>query len=301
MECGGNPAFVFSGGEIMTLQVGRISYLNTIPFFHYLAQTGFAGRVTDGVPAELNARLAVGEIDLSPSSSFEYAVHWRDYLLLPGYSISSLGPVHSVLLFSRLPLAAVASEEIALTGESATSVNLLGVLLREFFGAAQVSCKVPQTPVEDVLAAGGSALLIGDRALRAARNLPQGMHAYDLGELWWQHTGLPFVFALWIVRRHAYVDKPGEIREFCRQLGLALELAFADLAGMAAAVASGSPLGAEELADYWRTVSYRLTPAHLAGLRRFFALCAKHGLLVEEPELLFIDQEPVSCDVRSKA
>jgi len=278
----------------MTLCVGRISYLNAIPFFHHLRQTGFTGRVVDGVPAELNARLAAGELDLSPSSSFEYALHWHDYLLLPGFSISSFGPVHSVLLFSRLPLTEVGQGDIVLTGESATSVNLLKVLLQEFCGANRVVCRVADGPVEAVIAAGGSALLIGDRALRTARNLPEGMRAYDLGELWQRYTGLPFVFALWIVRRAAYAARQGEIQTFCRQLGQSLELAFADLRGMAAAVTPGGPLTAEELVSYWQTVSYQLPPTHHAGLRRFFALCAKHGLLAEEPELRFTDHGPDS-------
>lgn len=278
----------------MTLCVGRISYLNAIPFFHYLKQTGFTGRVVDGVPAELNARLAAGELDLSPSSSFEYALHWHDYLLLPGFSISSFGPVHSVLLFSHLPLTVVGQGEIVLTGESATSVNLLKVLLQEFCGANRVVCRVADGPVEAVIAAGGSALLIGDRALRTARNLPEGMRAYDLGELWQRYTGLPFVFALWIVRRAAYAARQAEIQKFCRQLGQSLELAFADLRGMAAAVTPGGPLTAEELVSYWQAVSYQLSPAHHDGLRRFFALCAKHGLLAEEPELRFTDHGPVS-------
>jgi len=276
----------------MTLRVGRINYLNAVPFFHCLEQTGFTGSVIDGVPAELNARLAAGELDLSPSSSFEYALHWRDYLLLPGYSISSLGPVHSVLLFSRLPLTAISAEEIALTGESSTSVNLLRVLLREFCGASQVLCRVPTQPVEDVIAKGGSALLIGDRALRMARDLPQEVRAYDLGELWWHYTGLPFVFGLWIVRRQAFAAKSEEIRTFSRQLGRALDLGFTNLEGMATTAAPDSPLCGARLVDYWRTVSYRLTSEHLAGLRRFFSLCVEYGLLPEEPQLRFVDQEP---------
>jgi len=273
----------------MTLAVGRISYLNAVPYFYRLAETGFSGRVVAGVPSELNRRLAAGELDLSPSSSFEYARQWRDYRLLPGHSISSCGPVHSVLLFSRRPLAEVAGAEIALTGESATSVNLLQVLLREFCGAGQVPCRVPPGLVEDVIAAGGSALLIGDRALNAARHPPAGCLIYDLGELWHRFTGMPFVFGLWIVREGACRDRPGEIRAFLRQLDQSLASAFADLEGMAAAVAGGGPLSPEELAGYWRTVSYALTPSHLAGLRRFFALCVKYGLLAEEPELRFTD------------
>jgi chorismate dehydratase len=273
----------------MSLAVGRISYVNATPYLNRLTETGFAGRIVAGVPADLNRRLAAGALDLSPSSSFEYARQWRDYLLLPGHSISSLGAVHSVLLFSRLPLIEVADGDIALTGESATSVNLLQVVLREFCGAGQVACRVPAGPVEEVIAAGGSALLIGDRALRAAHRPPAGCNVYDLGEVWQRFTGLPFVFGLWIVRAAAYRARRDEILAFRRQLDQALELAFADLTGMAAAVAPGGPLCPEELVNYWQTVSYRLTPAHLDGLRRFFALCVKYDLLAEEPELRFTD------------
>ncbi|MCM2265772.1 MAG: menaquinone biosynthesis protein [Desulfuromonadales bacterium] len=274
----------------MSLTVGRISYVNTIPFFHHLVQTGFSECAADGVPAELNARLAAGSIDLSPSSSFEYARNWRDYLLLPGLSISSRGPVRSVLLFSRLPLDAVAREEIALTAESATSVNLLQVLLKEFCDAKEMICSVPGVPVEEIVAAGGSALLIGDRALRTAGSVPRGMMTYDLGELWYRFTGLPFVFALWIVRRRAFDEYPQAIRKFSSQLQQSLSLAFADLAGMAAAVAPGAPLTAAELVSYWRdSMSYDLTAEHLAGLRLFYSLCCKHGLLMEEPEIRFAE------------
>ena len=272
------------------LRVGRISYVNTIPFFHHLSRTGFSECVVDGVPAELNAGLATGTLDLSPSSSFEYARDWRNYLLLPGLSISSRGAVRSVLLFSRLPLAEVATEQIALTAESATSANLLQVLLKEFCGVREVDGSVPAIPVEAVVADGGSALLIGDRALRTVGSLPKGMQVYDLGELWYRFTGLPFVFALWILRRQAFVEQPEAVRILRGQLEQALMYAFADLPGMAAAVASASPLSVDELVSYWRdSMSYTLTAEHLAGLRLFFSLCCKHGLLEEEPELCFAE------------
>lgn len=84
----------------MSLTVGHITYANCVPFFRHLQDSGFCGRIVQGVPAQLNALLAAGQIDLSPSSSFEYARNWRDYLLLPDLSISASGPVKSVLLFS---------------------------------------------------------------------------------------------------------------------------------------------------------------------------------------------------------
>ncbi len=122
-----------------------------------------------------------------------------------------------------------------------------------------------------------------------ARHRPVDVRVFDLGELWQRLTGLPFVFGLWIVRQAAWQAQREAIRHFERQLGQALGLAFEDLPGMAAQVAENGPLDAAELVDYWRAVSYTLTPQHLAGLRRFFSLCVKHGLLAEEPELRFVD------------
>jgi chorismate dehydratase len=163
------------------------------------------------------------------------------------------------------------------------------VLLQEFLGAGEVRCQEASVSGEEVVAAGGNALLIGDRALRASRSLPEGMQVYDLGALWQRFTGLPFVFGLWIVRRNVYAVRRAEILRFRRQLDQALQMAFADLDGMAHEVAAGGPLEAAELAAYWRTVSYELTPAHLEGLKTFFALCCRHGLLAEEPELCFTE------------
>ncbi|MGD9343605.1 MAG: hypothetical protein PVJ25_06185, partial [Desulfuromonadales bacterium] len=128
----------------MSLRIGRIAYLNVAPYFHYLAKQGFSGEIVAGVPAELNRMLAEGTIDACPSSSFEYALRADDYLLLPGHSISSIGPVHSVLLFTPGPLNDLPGQEIAITGESATSINLLKVLLMEFCRIGTVSFKVPE-------------------------------------------------------------------------------------------------------------------------------------------------------------
>jgi chorismate dehydratase len=273
----------------MTLTIGHISYINCAPFFHYLQQSGFDGRIVGGVPSELNRRLACGDLDLSPSSSFEYALNWRKYLLLPGQSISARGPVRSVLLFSRRPLEELEGEPIALTGESATSVNLLQILLREFYGHGAVNCRVPAVPVEEVIAEGGAALLIGDRALRAAASADSTLRVYDLGELWHRHTGLPFVFALWILRRDAAGRDPRGVRSLLNQLGASRKRALADLGALAATTPERSWMGEGELIDYWRAMSYDLDASHIEGLRLFFALAVKYGLLAEIPEIHFFE------------
>lgn len=273
----------------MTLNVGHITYANCAPFFHYLGDLGFSGRIVPGVPAQLNRLLACGELDVSPSSSFEYARNWQDYLLLPGHSISSNGPVQSVLLFASVPLEALDGVEITLTGESATSVNLLQILLREFLGFGKVVCRVPRGPMEEVLAAGRPALLIGDRALKAAAGGAEGRFVYDLGELWHRFTGLPFVFALWILRRDAAQNKRPEVLSLLSQLTDSRARAFASLEKLAAESPEWQWMGEERLVEYWRCMTYDLTAAHLEGLQLFFRLARKHDLLDQEPEVRFFE------------
>ncbi|MDT8441828.1 MAG: menaquinone biosynthesis protein [Desulfuromonadales bacterium] len=270
------------------LRIGRIAYLNVVPFFHSLDEAGFHGEIRAGVPADLNRLLAAGVIDACPSSSFEYGRHAPDYLLIPGHSISSIGPVHSVLLFSSGPLDRLDGRTIALTGESATSVNLLQILLREVAGCRDVVCRVPDLPIEESLRRGEPTLLIGDRALAAAKACADAGQIHDLGELWYRHTGLPFVFALWIVRRDAARRDLAALQAFARQLDLARQRAFADLDAVAAALSAREVLEKNEMIAYWRELSYDLTPAHHEGLRRYFSLCHKHGLLASVPELSFL-------------
>ena len=271
----------------MALRIGHIAYANCVPFFHYLRQCGFSGEIRSGVPAELNGHLAAGEIDLAPSSSFEYGRNANAYLLLPGHSISSCGPVQSVLLFSPLPLEEIGSAPIDLISESATSINLLKVLLGEFLGKDPRCCRAAAQPAEEIAAQGGSVLMIGDRALRTAGRLRGRTKIHDLGELWWRFTGLPFVFALWIVRAASAEKQAPALRILQQQLAQARQLAFADLPLVAAQTPEGQWMGETALVEYWRCMSYDLTPQHQAGLQLYFALCVKHGLLKEEPLLRF--------------
>jgi len=274
----------------MTLRIGRIAYLNVAPYFHYLQEEGFAGEIVSGVPSELNAMLSDGSIDACPSSSYEYGLHADDYFLLPDHSISSVGPVHSVLLFTPGSLSALIGTEVAITGESATSINLLKILLKEFYSIDNVSFLVPSGEVEEQLKNGQSALLIGDRALAAAKDCPPGFKVTDLGALWYHFTGLPFVFALWILRREAATNCPDDLRELSAQLQRSRQKAFSNLPQMAKLLSEKTVFSANQLEDYWRGMSYYLDERHIEGLRLYFTLCNKHGLLERVPDFHFFPE-----------
>ncbi len=274
------------------LRVGYIPYLNCVPFFHYLGESGFSGTIVPGVPSALNAMLQSGEIDISPSSSFEYLLNSRDYLLLPDHSISSAGPVESVLLFSPCPLDQLDGKRIAITGESATSINLLRVLLLEYSNLSSVDDYVPDETVESLIAAKQPALLIGDRAMKQAATLPEGMHCFDLGALWYEHTGLPFVFALWILRRDSAARLSAAIYNLQGQLDRSISLAFSDLA-LLAEKSGATGEAVKKLVNYWQTIDYSLSDNHLKGLELFIHLCRKYKLLQTVPKIEFFDPNKV--------
>jgi len=272
------------------LRIGRIAYANCTPIFHGLQELGpgeefqFIG----GVPSRLNALLAAGEIDLCPSSSIEYALRPDRYLILPELSISSSGPVGSVLLFSRLPVEELHGQTILLSSESDTSVNLLRILMKNRYNC---TCRfsVSNLPLESAVQDAPAMLLIGDAALRASIAGP-GLLVYDLGELWHDWTGLPFVFALWLCSRKAAAGRPDEVAGLARNLVSAKERAGTELESIAQCSPEVQWMGRERLVAYWRdNISYDLDTRHLEGLTLFYRYCVELGLLPGEPVLHFLE------------
>jgi chorismate dehydratase len=271
------------------LRVGRISYLNSVPYFELLEKCGFEGELYDGVPSALNRMLSDGEVDASLSSSIAYARNWRDYLVLPGHSISSCGEVKSVLFFSPQELEQMDGQTVYLTRESETSICLLKIVLEAFFKLENVNYATTDESLEDLVARNESVLLIGDRALRMAAACPEATHCYDLGELWFQATGLPFVFALWMVRKEAAVASPEAVKALDEQLQLSRQQVLGNIVEHAEKSAQRTGFEQALVQAYWQTIDYRLDKAHIYGLRLFYVLARKLGLLKETSKLVFFD------------
>ncbi len=272
------------------IRIGRISYANCTPIFSALQNShpDEAYQFVNGVPAQLNSMLSAGSIDVCPSSSFEYARHSRKYCILPQLSISSINAVGSVLLFSRIPLNELNGSKILLSSESATSVNLLRILLGRRFGF-KCRFEVYQGCLDEALGEAPALLLIGDSALRESLHRPD-LFVYDLGQLWTEWTGLPFVFALWLCRREAAITHPAEVARLAEELVKAKDRALCTLQTIAEHSADAVWMGVEKLAAYWRdNISYDLDDRHLEGLQLFFRYCCESGLLESEPDLCFLD------------
>lgn len=252
------------------LRIGRIPYANLFPIFYYLDQRHSRSdyRFIKGVPSRLNRMLREGKLDISPSSSIEYLKNKDKYLILPCFSISSSGPIESILLFSTLPLEELGGKTIAVSSESDTSVALLKIILKEFLSLKCRFRKVEFRSVKSGLLSFPALLLIGDGAMKEARK-GSAAHVYDLAELWHKHTGLPFVFALWIVRRETVAEKSELLNQLSSDLIKANKYARKNLPLIAKKSRQKEWLTEKGLVNYWRKISYNLTEEHLEGLRLF--------------------------------
>ncbi|WP_461209408.1 menaquinone biosynthetic enzyme MqnA/MqnD family protein [Desulfocurvus sp. DL9XJH121] len=276
-----------------TLRIGQISYLNVLPLYHHLKRVFPADAditYVPGHPAEMNAGLANGELDAAPASAFEYLAHAEKYELLPDLSIAaSMGPVKSVLLVSPVALAdlpawlADKGPAVSLTQASASSIALLKVLWAFHW-------KLPQARWVDIqpgtgLSHGRPFLEIGNHALRNYLNPPEGWHVIDLADQWRKHTGLPFVFALWIVRR----DLDQQRRELLAEVHAALTHCKASCMEAADEIAELPDIrgwiGHEGVRDYLSTLGYDLGPEEQAALALFGKQCTDLGLIPGMPGL----------------
>lgn len=231
----------------------------------------------EGVPSYLNREVREGRIDVSPSSSIEYLRNPCRYDLVPGHSISSKGPVGSIFLFSKRPIDALDNITVFTSSQSETSVALLRIILKIFLN---IECTFLSTsePIKKVLGAGEAYMLIGDDALTESLKWP-GLHIYDIGDLWYKQTGLPSVFALWIVRKDASIDKRELIDGFIRALDAAKASAFRNLDAVAAASPLGKFIREKELVSYWKGISYDFGEDHRRGLELFRYYAEKLGIL----------------------
>ncbi len=246
------------------LKIGRIPYANLYPIYRCLEKASTtAYEFIGGVPCEINRLLREGRIDISPSSSVEYLRRPERYLLIEGHSVSSEGPVGSILLFSRMRLEGLDGRTVLHTSQSETSAALLRIVLSRFHG---LRCNIESSglPLDEGLGTHAAYLLIGDDALRHARRRPTPF-VYDLGDIWYRETGLPFVFALWMANR----GSAAAIESFRRDLDVAKAEALGSLPEIAESCPARRWLSAEELTAYWRGLSYGFGERHRRGLELF--------------------------------
>ena len=273
------------------LRIGEIPYANLFPIFYTLKKDCdcSAYEFVEGAPSRVNKLLRDGEIALSPSSSIEYLKNPSLYKVIEGHSISSRGAVGSILLFTREFIEDLGDTVIQVSSQSETSIALLDIILQKFYN---IKCEL-RTSESPEKSGAASFLLIGDDALkysteeRGDSGVGERL-VYDLGEIWYQKTGLPFVFALWIARAEVY-EKDGQrdlLSRFTNDLDSAKNTALRNLESIAAHSPMRAFMSGDDILAYWNRLDYELTDEHKKGLELF------RQYLVEL-ELLDTDRQPM--------
>ncbi len=263
------------------IRLGNIDYSNCYPIHGPVLERNRPDwlEVVDGPPSDLNRRLANGELDVAPGSSIELARHSREYGALRGLCIGSAGRVESIIFVSRLPLRELAGRTVALPTASATSRCLLRILLEVRLGVEPVWVDFDQRSHDPLIADSGAAgqvdaaLFIGDVALR--REGEPDEFLFDLGREWTEWTGLPFVYALWLVRGE--VANRSEIHELHRLFVQSRDAAAVDAPALASQASGRYGFSPFRLQSYWSRIRYDLDEQMLEGLEHFLALASEIG------------------------
>jgi chorismate dehydratase len=260
------------------LRLGAVSYLNVRPLVFGLDRHPDV-RLRFDVPAECARLLQAGDIDLGMVPSITYLDRPGDRIV-PGVAIGSEGPVASVALFARRPLTDVRS--IALDTSSRTSAVLVRILCRRSFGISPTF--IPHPPdLGAMLARADAALLIGDAAL-FVDPATHGARKWDLGALWTDLTGLPFVWAFWSGQADAADRTAVLILQDAARDGLA------HLSEIADGYCPESETNRKVALRYLeRNLNFSLDDRAVAGLQTYYEEAASLGVVAVSRELVFYD------------
>jgi chorismate dehydratase len=262
--------------------VSAIDFLNTAPLIWGLEREPRL-QLSYTTPAACAEALRHCDADIGIIPVIEMA-RIPDLVALPGIAIAAREEVRSILLIARCAPGEI--HTLALDESSRTSAALVQVILRGRYGCMpQVREASPDWRA--MLETADGALLIGDPALKVSAHgeaRQAGYRVLDVAREWFDWTRLPFVFAVWAVRREVVTDRAAAewlVARFQQAKAEGLE----HIGQIIARWSERLQVPEHEVRSYLRDdVQYELTEEHLQGLARFFELSAEAGL-IESPRL----------------
>jgi chorismate dehydratase len=262
--------------------IGCVSFLNSKPLIEPLV-----GRhdveIRFAVPSALLGLIESGEVSTGLLPVVDYQGSAVELVLVPAGMIGCDGPTLTVRIYSKVP-----PEQISVVHgdvDSHTSVVLAKVILKERYGL-EVKM-VPHASNEgDHRGGPETMLLIGDKVVNAAPDEKVYRWQMDLGEEWKKLTGLPFVFAMWMMRADMVDKELAGLLAEARRRGAGMTEELLDLHAMA----KGWP---RELArDYFtKYIQYEVTGKAREGLAKFYELAGKNGVLAIKRKVRYLELE----------
>jgi chorismate dehydratase len=265
--------------------------------FLYGAQHGNVEIILDNAPARSAELLTQDRVDaaLVPVIMSQFI---PDVRVIPNVCVGAKERVQSVALITRgAELSDVRS--VALDVSSRTSVILTKIIFREFLGF-EPEWREAAPDIDAMLHSADCALLIGDPALaiwdlgsgisdfesvttdadRFARHAANSksqipdpksqMRKYDLAHLWNHHTGLGFVFAMWMTRRD---ESPIDF-------AAARDEGVQHISEIASNYEPEIGLSRDQMIEYLSdSISYSVDDSMQAGMKLYFELAGKCRLI----------------------
>jgi chorismate dehydratase len=186
------------------IKLGSVSFMNAKPLTFAiergLVKHDFDIKLTP--PSELSVLLAKREIDLGLIPVAEFLKR-KIYTAVPDISISSYSKVESVVLLTKGGIGDI--RRVAVDRRSQSSTGLLKIILQIFHGLSPEY--IPKETGVDFLKDADAGMIIGDTGLKITYSPPEGWSVFDLGEIWTEETGLPFVYAVFAVNEGVALGK----------------------------------------------------------------------------------------------
>ena len=266
----------------MKSRVAASSYLNSAPLIWSFLHGPHEGSVdfVEAVPARCAQLLAQSAVDVALVPVIEYQ-RIAGGSLVPNVCVGSRKEVLSVVLVSKNKrLEDIRT--VALDESSRTSATLVKIIFREFLEREpEWTTRAPN--LEAMLDQNDAALIIGDPGMTFPR---QGLNVWDMAGLWRQHTGLGFVFAMWMVRGDA-IDATERVRSV--DFPGARDEGVAHIEEIVRSYQTKIPMRIEELRNYLtENIVFNVDESMERGLRLYFELAFKHGLIDSVKPLKFI-------------
>jgi chorismate dehydratase len=298
------------------LRISVVEFLNTAPLVWGFTDGPLAGKyeLLFAVPSQCAEDLRAGRADVGIIPSIEYQ-RMEGVVALPGMAIAAKNEVRSLLVISKVPIEL--AKTFALDTNSRSSVGLARILSRRHWNIDPEFIDMPPDP-DQMLVCADAALVIGDPALRLRLKVDaleakeplalnagadskeegccccggedeqpvkgvEALFVYDIAQQWREMTGLPSVLAIWVAHRR--VVTPELVADFqaSRDFGLS------HIDDIAEGAALKLELPPRELERYLTdNIDFSLDEENLAGLRRYYAECARAGLIPRAREVEFV-------------
>ena len=269
--------------------MGKIDYINASPVYYGLDNDLLPDwiEMIPNPPAVLNGMIREEKIAISPISAAFYGMNHRDLLILPDLSISSHGEVLSVVLMSNHGLDELHGKRLMLTRESATAACLVKLIMAQHRVVPEYTTGRLRS-LEDLPQDVDAALIIGDAAMTQPWE-SRFKYRFDLGQVWYEATGLPFVYALWVVRENYAMDHPESVRAALDLFYQSRRMGYEHINEVIKKGAQKLSLKETYVQRYFKGLLCNLDTPKIKGLTHFFDSLYQHGIFTDKVNVRFFE------------